>query len=86
MTRLELLLALAKEHQALFTEYQKRENETALVMGGSPKMKCYSCGQWGHKSNDCPMKKSDGKSKDKEDWKGSSKKGGNLVPCEVPLL
>ena len=32
----------------------------------------------GHKINNCPMKKkSDGKSKDEGDWKGSSKKGGN---------
>jgi hypothetical protein len=78
MKRMELMLALAKEHKALFPEYQKKGHETALVMGGSPKMKCFSCGQWGHKSKNCPLKKSDGKSKDKSkgDKKGSSKKGG----------
>ena len=79
MKRMELLIALAKEHKALFPEYQKKSHETALVMGGSPKMKCFGCSQWGHKSKDCPKKKkSDGKSKDrsKGDWKGSSKKGG----------
>ena len=77
MKRMELMIELAKEHKALFPEYQKREHETALVMGGRPKMKCFGCGQWGHKSKDCPLKKSDGKSKDKSkgDKKNSSKKG-----------
>ena len=76
MKRTDLLLALAKEHKALLPESQRRE-ETALVMGGSPKVKCFRCGQWGHKSNVCQLKKSDGKSKENGDWKGSSKKGGN---------
>ena len=78
MKRTDLLLALAKEHKALFPESQRRD-EAALVMGGGPKVKCFRCGQWGHKSNVCPVKKSDGKSKENGDWKGSSKnlKGGN---------
>ena len=78
MKRTEMLLALAKEHKALSAESQKRE-ETALVMGGGPKVKCFRCGQWGHKSNVCPVKKSDGKSKENGDWKGSSRnlRGGN---------
>jgi hypothetical protein len=38
-------------------------------MGGQSKVKCYNCGQWGHKSNNCPKKKKKGlagvKSKDR---------------------
>ena len=81
MKRLDLILALEKEPKALFPEYQKRSHETALVMGGQPKMKCFGCGQWGHKSKDCPLKKGQAgakpKDKSKGDKKNSSKKGGN---------
>ena len=82
MKKLNLILALEKEHNALFPECQKKGHETALVMGGQPKMKCYSCGQWGHKSNNCPQWKKKGfagaKSKDRSRGdKRSAKKNGS---------
>jgi hypothetical protein len=82
MKRLELMLALEKEHKTLFPEYLKKGHEMTLVMGGQPKMKCYSCGQWGHQSNNCPQSKKKGfagaKSKDRSRGdKSSSKKNGS---------
>jgi hypothetical protein len=60
MKRLDLMLALEKEHKTLLPEYQKKGHEMALVMSGQPKVKCCNCGQWGHKSNNCPKKKKKG--------------------------
>jgi hypothetical protein len=82
MKRLKLMLALEKEHKTLFSEYQKKGHKTALVMGGQPKVKCYNCGQWGHKRNNCPQKKkgfTGAKSKDRSrgDRMSLSKKDGN---------
>jgi hypothetical protein len=57
MKKLDLMLALDKEHMTLFPEFQKKGHETALVMDGQPKVKCYTCGQWGHKCNNCPKTK-----------------------------
>jgi hypothetical protein len=46
MKRLDLMLALEKEHKAQFPECQKKGHVMASVMGGQPKVKCFSCGQW----------------------------------------
>ena len=75
-TQLELLLELIKEHKRLFPEFQNKKNDTALAVGGQVKVKCFKCGEWGHKSNKCPTKKKK-KGKDKSKPKKDKDDSGN---------